>query len=121
MRMPSSFEDEEDKRKPDYNFPVLAEKVGLQPGLSIFRRFGALNAKSLLYLQAELGVLEDQLRTLEQRDARDPEKREFQWSPWEMMHVEPGEDKQWQKVLEIRAKLKEYSARLWARPRPCGT
>ena len=99
-------------RRADFNYSTLARQVGEQPGLAIFRRFAALNAKSLLYLQAELAELEDSLKTLESRDERDPAHREYQWVARELMNAPVGEDHQWLKVKEIREKLKLYSGYL---------
>ena len=48
--------------------PMLAGRMGLIPELSVFRRFGALNAQRLLCLHAELIHLERQLRDREQDD-----------------------------------------------------
>jgi hypothetical protein len=42
----------------------------------IFRRFGALNARLLLYLQDEIAVLEDELRRLEKEHA-DPAAKDI--------------------------------------------
>jgi hypothetical protein len=39
-------------------YPKLARHMGASPEIAIFRRFGALNAQNLLYLQAELVHLE---------------------------------------------------------------
>ena len=45
------------KKKSSYNYQKLAQLIGKQPGLAIFRRFATLNAKNLLYLQVGLLVL----------------------------------------------------------------
>lgn len=39
------------KKKSSYNYHKLAQLIGKQPGLAVFRRFATLNAKNLLYLQ----------------------------------------------------------------------
>jgi hypothetical protein len=132
-------------KKPTYNYLTLAQKLGNEPGFAIFRRFATLNAKSLLYLQAELTLLEDELEYLESedQDAEDETKRNFQWEARLLIeHLEDDEEEsqeessedvegeakvvsdekkmktkkqqkksaQWEKMLEIRTKLKEYSA-----------
>jgi hypothetical protein len=43
-------------------YPMLAAQIEQRPELAIFRRFGALNAENLLYLQAELVLLADELQ-----------------------------------------------------------
>jgi hypothetical protein len=119
--------------KPNYNYPTLAQRVGNDPGFAIFRRYATLNAKNLLYLQAEIALLEDELELLELEDQRSDEetRRNFQWVARLLMEDVEGESvdadgldqvpavgsknpkmksKQWAKILEIRAKLKEYSA-----------
>ena len=40
----------------------FAQFMGTHPKLAISRRFGALNLRNLLYLQAELIYLEDELK-----------------------------------------------------------
>jgi hypothetical protein len=42
-------------------YPMLAAYMGLTPETNIFRRFSILNARNLLYLQAELTNLEEAL------------------------------------------------------------
>lgn len=42
----------------------LARELGIRPQSAISRTFGALNARNLLYLQAELTALELALRDL---------------------------------------------------------
>ena len=42
-------------------YPKLAELQGTYPQLCIYRRFATLNARNLLYLQAELVDLEERL------------------------------------------------------------
>ncbi|KAF2034883.1 hypothetical protein EK21DRAFT_50114, partial [Setomelanomma holmii] len=49
-------------------YNILAHLMGAYPELSIFRRFGALNARNILYLQAELTDLETKLLQAEKVD-----------------------------------------------------
>jgi hypothetical protein len=44
-------------------YAQLASLMGAHPEVAVFRRFGALNAQNLLYLQAELTHLELELRS----------------------------------------------------------
>ena len=76
-----------------------------------YRKFGALNAQNLLYYQAELIGLEDDLRVIATQDraSQDSEKREFADSWNGLSHAEGGKDLQLQKVMQIRKTLKEYS------------
>jgi hypothetical protein len=43
-------------------YPRLTGYMALKPDALVFRRFNELNARNLLYLQAELCVLERQLK-----------------------------------------------------------
>jgi hypothetical protein len=49
-------------------YPRLAQLMSLLPPTTIFRRFGALNARVLLYYQSELMLLEKQLKEVEAAD-----------------------------------------------------
>jgi hypothetical protein len=97
----------------------LAALMGSDCGLSIYRRFAKLNARNLLYLQAELVNLEAELENiiLEDNDSDDDEKKLFSFSLWHLKHSSDAPDGdfpiQWHKVLEIRRLLKEYSELLY--------
>jgi len=75
--------------------PALAELTSLDGGLMIYKRFGELNAHSLLFQQAHLLKLEDDLKCQQEADREDHEeynkdvrvlieKRAEQWK----IHVE---------------------------------
>ncbi|KAH6621929.1 hypothetical protein C7974DRAFT_464372 [Boeremia exigua] len=49
-------------------YPMLAGRMGVLPEIAMFRRFGALNARNLLYLQNELICLEEELILWEKKD-----------------------------------------------------
>jgi hypothetical protein len=51
----------EDISQPTHGYPKIARLMGENPDLAIFRSFRELNARNLLYYQAELVHLEDQL------------------------------------------------------------
>ena len=94
----------------DYN--KLASLVGAHQELTILRRFGALNAKNILYMQSELVHLQSELDGIEVENglSGDSEKLAFQVSLFNLKDSEgTTKDLQWQKVLEIRDKLKAYS------------
>ncbi len=90
-------------------YPKVAAFMGLKPGFNIFRRFGALNARNLLYMQAELNELELELQEIAIEDAtcEDP-KRLLYATRWRDLN-EGRDDVQWKMVLRIRERLKEYS------------
>lgn len=106
-------------KKSAYNYHSLAELIGHQPGFAVFRRFATLNAKNLLYLQAELAELEIQLARLEvkDQDSDDVTHRNFQWQARLLMKSPPGADEQCKKVLQIREKLDEYNRLLFQQQR----
>ena len=91
--------------------------MGSHPEVAILRRFGALNAQNLLYLQAELVALEQDLRAISAEDSSSNEQDRANYSrDWYALsrsqnQTTGGEDarKQWQTILLIREKLKEYS------------
>jgi hypothetical protein len=51
-------------------YPMLAGHMGNMSEVAMFRRFGALNARNLLYYQNELVCLEEELKVLEAEDAK---------------------------------------------------
>lgn len=96
------------------SYNKLSKFMGALPEVAIFRRFGALNAQNLLFLQAELVRLEDELQSIREDDAQsaDLEKKQSHqsWRSLVLAHEQDeGANSQWRKVLEIRDKLKEYS------------
>ncbi|KAL8836805.1 MAG: hypothetical protein Q9170_002766 [Blastenia crenularia] len=113
---------------PISGYPGFAQLLGNNGGLAIFRRFATLNAQNLLYLQAELSKLEDELKDLAISDSQssDEKRRSFQFNIRDLkcIHNDSISSRQWQKILEIRAKLKEYNetmlqhAQLYAFPKP---
>ncbi|KAF2084079.1 hypothetical protein K490DRAFT_49917 [Saccharata proteae CBS 121410] len=96
-------------------YPRLAEEMELIPETFIFRRFGALNARNLLYLQAELVELESQLRKAELADntSNVSAKRRYarSWVRLKKSH-EDGDEVQLKLVRSIRETLKEYNETL---------
>lgn len=98
-------------------YAKLASLMGAYPEVAIFRRFGALNAQNLLYLQAELVILEKDLRTFAAADcvSGDPDRALYSTDWYTLSRSidnSPGNEasaKQWRIILSIREKLKEYS------------
>jgi hypothetical protein len=95
-------------------YPKLAAKMEIQPELAIYRRFGALNAQNLLYLQAELEMLENKLKKQQIQDDNDKQgngthyAKDWYWLN-ESKNGTKGEQLQLQLVLQIRSTLKVYS------------
>jgi hypothetical protein len=93
-------------------YPGLAKVMGPHPGMALFKRFAVLNARNLLYMQAELIDLELQFDILTSQDhtSSDPRRRAFAKEFLKLSEPLDGlQAQQWQKALEIREKLKEYS------------
>jgi hypothetical protein len=79
---------------------------------AIFRKFKILANRDLLYLQAQLAHLEAELSVLSDRDGRTAgEEEELYDTNWYLLSSSADREhdgQQWEKVLQIRAKLKEY-------------
>lgn len=90
-------------------YPGLSRLMGPHKGMAIFKRFSALNARSLLYQQAEILDLEAELEahTEADRQAGMPYHRDA------MALLDAKNDgvkrRQWALIVEIRERLKEYS------------
>ena len=98
-------------------YPRLAGRMGEKPEVAIFRRFNELNAKNLLYMQAELHTLEQKLAEVEVEDAKGSPDRAKYATNFESMEVAltlaGNEDdiacRQIKLIFAIREKLKDYS------------
>lgn len=90
-------------------YTKLASLMGENPEIAIFRRFSALNAKNLLYLQAELVNLEARLQRYA-ADGANAKNGVYETDWFALSRSEKdGDQRQWETFLNIRAKLKEYS------------
>ncbi|KAE9988541.1 hypothetical protein Vi05172_g9872 [Venturia inaequalis] len=91
-------------------YPRLATQMGLFPEVAIFKTFGDLTARNLLYLQAELLLLHGELRKAEKIDTKI--KGRHCATDYNRLHelgnTEKEDRHQWELVLQLRAKLKEY-------------
>ena len=89
----------------------LARCIGTSPTMAIFRRFLPLNARNLLCMQAELIHLEDDLRIIieDDRSAEGRTAFESNIAALKGPHHKPGDEIQWEKWLEARRLLKDYS------------
>ena len=91
-------------------YPKLADYVALEPQSAIFKRFGALNAENLFYMQAEIAGLEEELRQIVAEDTKSRDRKVQKFSKsWRVLQAARENSAQWQKRMEIRARLKEYS------------
>jgi hypothetical protein len=89
----------------------IADMMGQRSCFTIFRAFRALNIQKLLYLQAEILHLEEELQQLVRRDASDPERQFHSKDWWSLSQGDSIEDReQWEKMLELGGLLDKYSA-----------
>lgn len=92
-------------------YPKIASLMGSHPEMLMVRLFRALNARNLLYLQAELHHIEDQLLKCEQVDTEsdDPEVRFYSQDWWSLNNSKGNEHhEQWLLVQKMKEKLREY-------------
>lgn len=98
-------------------YDKIAAFLASDPPLMFFRRFGRLNAKNLLYYQSELADLEadlEEIIELDRGSASSGGENEKNY-PFSIGHLKglmgnPREvSMQWEKCLEIRRLLNEYS------------
>jgi len=89
----------------------LAQFMGTYPELAIFRRFGALNLQNLLYLQAELLHLEDELKEIIKEDNENPNRFVFSrnWYALHQASFDGEQNRQYRILIEIRERLHQYS------------
>jgi len=94
-------------------YPRLSERMGLKPEILIFRKFVALNARILLYMQAELASLEKTLQQVERNDREDKEeanRREYASNYTKLSQSDrDGDTYQLELVEKISSRLKSYS------------
>jgi hypothetical protein len=91
----------------------IARLMGQHSDLAIVRRFSELNIKDLLYAQAELVHLESELHSIAEEDQKHHDRAWYArdwWSLAQPQDEDESQAEQWEKVLEIREKLKAYSA-----------
>lgn len=83
------------------------------PEMAMYRRFRGLNSRNLLYLQAELVMIEKKLLALERSDAASSDEDRKQYSRdyayLLMLAEDDSMNEQYKLIIEMRDKLKEYS------------
>lgn len=93
-------------------YPGLAKLMGPYVDLALYRRFSELSARNLLYMQAEVMFLEGELWRLghEDQTSGDIDRRAYSQNVKKMIQGSRAEgSKQWDKIMEIRLKMKDYS------------
>jgi hypothetical protein len=117
------IDDVESTQRPRENlegYEDFSKYIASDADLSIYRRFGALGARNILYLQGELQALEAQLQKLDDEDREEIDKlsdnrrRDVVWAAksWESFYRQAGnEGRQAEKmklVIRLREVMKEY-------------
>jgi hypothetical protein len=118
------------KPSPEGSYYTLAAFMAQYPDTAIFRTFSKLNKRNLLYLQAEIAVLEDQLHDVAEEDREDSSRREYgaDWRSLASEYLKNEEESriartnneeykpqhsrdglQWEIFLKIRSLLEKYS------------
>lgn len=88
----------------------VANLMATRDEFAILRRFRSLNMQNLLYLQAEIMNLENELMKLASRDLEQPGRKFHDKDWWSLANgLEDGDRDQWEKILELREKLEAYS------------
>lgn len=95
-------------------YPKLAGRMSHFPPQAMFRRFGALNFRNLLYLQSDLCKIEKELIDLEREDKESQKGEKSQYSrDHGLLHsatvARDGDTKQKELVLRMRSILRDYS------------
>lgn len=95
-------------------YPRITTQMSFLPETAAFRRFGALNARNLLYLQADLAHIEVKLLKLEKTDNESTEGKKHRYAVdayWlNSARTERDDDsKQKDLVLKMRETLNLYS------------
>jgi hypothetical protein len=88
-------------------YPRIAVYINSDNNSALFRRFGDLRARLLLYMQAEITGLEAQLAKL---DTDDDEKEDTKWRNAYSISVNDGRNNEARKELlqKIAKRLDEY-------------
>ena len=93
-------------------YRAIAQYFAKENGIVILNRFRTLNIQNLLYMQAELFRLEDELQCIAIEDSKSPcsKRQNYRYSFIDLQDSLKGKECfQWTKMLEIREKLKRYS------------
>lgn len=90
-------------------YEKLAHLMANHPETAMFQRFDFLNRLNLLYLQAELVELENELKAClkNDRESADEDRRRCS-SDWYFL-ANTEESETWRTMLRTRSLLKEYS------------
>lgn len=110
-RKPKQPDTPEAWRTHPIGYPRFAERMGVKPETLVFRKFTSLQARTLLYMQAELVELERDLQVREEIDANNPKGNHTRYSKdfrYLRLSHKDGDTTQLDLVRTIQEKLKIY-------------
>lgn len=93
-------------------YAKVARLMSRYEEFAILKRFKTLNYQDLLYRQAEITYLQEDLEKLADRDSTDQARQSYVKDWWALAHTATEQDEgseQWRKIQQIRKKLDEYS------------
>jgi hypothetical protein len=93
-------------------YPRLSERISVKPETGIYRRSDGLNARRILYLQAELCILEQDLHLIEKQDKAGTKGKRAVYAVDYKCMLEEADGKQSGQIkliAEMQRKLNEYS------------
>ena len=90
-------------------YAQLAALMAQQQELAIFKTYRTLGIQNLLYLQAEIAHVQEELQNLVERDQIHPDRAYHSRDWWSLSQGETEEDtEQWKTVQELRTLLNKY-------------
>jgi hypothetical protein len=97
-------------------YPRIAAYIDSDSDTALFRRFGVLHARSLLYKQVELTELEAQLNKLDKEDEGEPGADPNKWRLGHSTSLNDGQmnEKRRDLMKKIDEKLEEYGVSYFA-------
>jgi hypothetical protein len=93
-------------------YPRLSERIACKPETGIYRRFDGLNARRILYLQAELCILENDLHLIEKQDNKGSKGKRAIYAVDYQCMLEEADGKQSDQIKlieKMQEKLNQYS------------
>jgi hypothetical protein len=87
-------------------YPALADLIGQHGGMAMYKQFASLSAHSLLMQQVELLDLQRELDLQAELDNK--RNLGFNEKATTSIHSQLPDNRQWQLILTIRQRLKEY-------------
>lgn len=92
-------------------YAKVARLMAKYEEFGILKRFKTLTYQDLLYRQAEIIYLQEDLEKLAERDSTDAARQFYTKDWWALAHTKPKQEggEQWRKVQQIRKKLDDYS------------